>query len=65
MWCLAGNSGYTRAVCRKYYVHPSILSLYECGDLERYLQELDAQPDIKGNGLSQEEEVLMKILEKA
>ena len=56
--------GNTRTVCRKYYVHPSILDLYECSSLERYLKELDAQPDVKGNGLTQEEEVLMKILEK-
>jgi DNA topoisomerase-1 len=57
--------GNTRAVCRKYYVHPAILELYECRELERYLSVLDAQPDIPGNGLTKEEEVLMKILERA
>jgi DNA topoisomerase-1 len=56
--------GNTRAVCRKYYVHPTILDLYECSKLEAYLKKLDAQPDVKGDGLSKEEEVLMKILEK-
>jgi DNA topoisomerase-1 len=57
--------GNTRTVCRKYYVHPAILDLYECSELDRYLKVLDKQPDIRGNGLTQEEEVLMKILEKA
>lgn len=57
--------GNTRTVCRKYYVLPSILELYECSELEQYLQILDSQPNIKGNGLTQEEEALMKILEKA
>ncbi len=56
--------GNTRAVCRKYYVHPAILDLYACSKLESYLSVLDAQPDIPGNGLTKEEEVLMKILEK-
>ena len=56
--------GNTRTVCRKYYVHPAILELYECSDLERYLSALDARPDIPGNGLTQEEEVLMSILSK-
>ncbi len=56
--------GNTRAVCRKYYVHPAILSLYEDNKLERYLKELDALPEIIGDGLTKEEEVLMKILEK-
>ena len=57
--------GNTRTVCRKYYVHPALLDLYECRELERYLKVLDEQPDTKGDGLTQEEEVLMKILEKA
>lgn len=56
--------GNTRTVCRKYYVHPSILDLYECSKLEAFLKKLDAEPDVKGNGLTKEEEVLMKILEQ-
>ena len=56
--------GNTRVVCRKYYVHPAILELYTCNALEQYLKVLDAQPDVPGNGLTQEEEVLMNILAK-
>ncbi len=54
--------GNTRTVCRKYYVHPAILDLYECSKLEAYLKKLDAEPEVKGDGLTKEEEVLMKIL---
>jgi DNA topoisomerase I len=54
--------GNTRTVCKKYYVHPAILDLYECSKLEGYLKKLDAEPEVKGDGLTKEEEVLMKIL---
>ena len=33
--------GNTRTVCKKYYVHPLILSLYESKKLEKYITELD------------------------
>ncbi len=57
--------GNTRTVCRKYYVHPAILDLYECSKLDAFLKELDPLPEVRGDGLTKEEEVLMKILEKA
>jgi DNA topoisomerase-1 len=55
--------GNTRTVCRKYYVHPGLIRLYEENNLEKYLKELDAleKPDNK-SGLTKEELVLMKIL---
>ena len=62
---VAVHLGNTRTVCRKYYVHPAILDLYECSRLEQYLKVLDAEPEVPGDGLTKEEEVLMKILEKA
>ncbi len=34
--------GNTRTVCKKYYVHPLILSLYESKKLDAYTNELDA-----------------------
>ncbi len=56
--------GNTRTVCKKYYVHPQILSLYENKKLEKYIAELD---NIEKNGkkheLTPEEKVVMKILE--
>lgn len=62
---VAAHLGNTRTVCRKYYVHPAILDHFECGKLEQLLQKFDAQPDDAANSLSKDEEVLMKILEKA
>ena len=55
--------GNTRTVCRKYYVHPGIIRLYEEKTLHNYLQELDEieKPD-ELTGLTSEERLLMKIL---
>lgn len=56
--------GNTRNVCKKYYVHPAILSLYENKSLEKYLKELDkiSVNDNKAD-LTSEEKIVMKILE--
>lgn len=57
--------GNTRTVCRKYYVHPGLIRLYEENSLHKYLNELDAleEPDDQ-SGLANEEKVLMKILKQ-
>ena len=57
--------GNTRTVCKKYYVHPGIIRLYEENSLNKYLKELDAieKPDDL-SGLTSEERVLMKILQQ-
>jgi DNA topoisomerase-1 len=58
--------GNTRTVCKKYYVHPIIISLYEDRSLEKYTNELNAiEVDDNKTGLTGEEKVLMKILESA
>jgi DNA topoisomerase-1 len=56
--------GNSRAVCKKYYVHPGLIRLYEENKLVRYLDELDVTECASGEntGLTAEEEVLMKIL---
>jgi DNA topoisomerase-1 len=55
--------GNSRAVCRKYYIHPGLIQLYEENKLVKYLHELDSQGDSPDKiGLTSEEEVLMKIL---
>jgi DNA topoisomerase-1 len=62
--CVSGKLGNTRTVCRKYYVHPGLISLYEEGKLDRYLRELN-KPETDGGdnaALTAEERVLMKIL---
>ena len=57
--------GNTRTVCKKYYVHPGIIKLYEEKNLNKYLDELDKieKPDDLA-GLATEEKVLMKILKE-
>ncbi len=58
--------GNTRTVCKKYYVHPGLIKLYEENNLTSYLTELDKleEPDDK-SGLTAEETVLMKVLAQA
>lgn len=57
--------GNTRAVCKKYYVHPGVLRLYEERVLDKYLKELDEiEKDDNLSGLSSEERMLMKILKE-
>ena len=55
--------GNTRTVCRKYYVHPGLLKLYEENNLQKYLAGLDEieQPD-DVSGLTTSEKILIKIL---
>ena len=56
--------GNTRNVCKKYYVHPAIVSLYEDKSLEKYLHQLDKiEVDDNTAGLTAEEKIVMKILE--
>ncbi|MCW3106209.1 MAG: Eukaryotic topoisomerase catalytic core [Segetibacter sp.] len=55
--------GNTRTVCKKYYVHPLIIGLYETKSLEKYLKDLDnLEQDDDKSGLTKEEKVLMNIL---
>jgi DNA topoisomerase I len=57
--------GNTRTVCKKYYVHPGIIRLYEEQSLHKYLKELDTiEKDDNLSGLTSEELVLMKILKE-
>lgn len=56
--------GNTRTVCKKYYVHPLILSLYETKEIEKYIAELDEiLVDDNKADLTPEEKIVMKILE--
>jgi len=55
--------GNTRTVCKKYYVHPLIVSLYETKTIEKYLKGLDdLEEDDDKSGLTKEEKILMNIL---
>ncbi len=42
---VSSKLGNTRTVCRKYYVHPGIIRLYEEDGLGKYLKELDDSED--------------------
>jgi len=55
--------GNTRSVCRKYYVHPQLIELYETKSLSKYLKgfpEKESQEEV--NGMCADEQVLMWIL---
>jgi len=56
--------GNTRTVCKKYYVHPGLIALYEENNLNKHLAGLDEieKPDDK-TGLHADEPILMKILQ--
>jgi DNA topoisomerase-1 len=55
--------GNTRTVCRKYYIHPIVIQLYENGLLKQYIDELDKiETDDNKSGLTAIEKLLMKIL---
>ena len=59
--CELGN---TKNVCRKYYVHPLVINLYENNSISKYLDELDSIEVNDGKaGLTKEEKIVMKILE--
>jgi DNA topoisomerase-1 len=55
--------GNTRAICKKYYVHPQLVRLYEEESLDKYLAELDQLENCDSTtDLTNDEKVLMKIL---
>jgi Topoisomerase IB len=61
---VAAHLGNTATVCRKYYVHPLIINLYENKSIKKYLDELDQIEINDGKaGLTKEESIVMKMLE--
>lgn len=58
--------GNTRTICKKYYVHPAIMEMYENDQLGKYLVLLngDTRDPESITGLAKEEKVLLKILEE-
>ncbi len=56
--------GNTRTVCKKYYVHPGIIDMYENKSLEKYIRQLDTiEVNDNKTDLTAEEKIVMKILE--
>ncbi len=60
---VAVTLGNTRTVCKKYYVHPTIISSYEHGTLFKYIDHLDEVKDHKASELNTAEKALLSILE--
>jgi len=56
--------GNTRTVCKKYYVHPTVIKSYEEGTLFKYIQDLDEDKDVRASELNTAEKALLEILEK-
>ena len=60
---VAINLGNTRTVCKKYYVHPSVIKSYEEGTIFNYIKKLDDDRDIKVAELNLAEKALLKLLD--
>ena len=63
--CVSQHLGNTRTVCKKYYVHPVIITMYENKSLSKYFANLEKiEKDDNKSGLTADEKVLLQILEK-
>jgi len=60
---VAVNLGNTRTVCKKYYVHPTVIKSYEEGTIFKYISELDEDKDVNASELNLAEKALLQILE--
>ncbi|MFT3909785.1 MAG: DNA topoisomerase IB [Ferruginibacter sp.] len=61
---VAAQLGNSRTICKKYYVNPVIISLYESKGIEKYFKQLDSiEKDDNKSGLTADEKMIMKILE--
>lgn len=63
---VAAKLGNTRAVCKKYYVHPRLLEDYENGSLEPWLKKIRLQRKQPANadGLHADEKILLHYLKQ-
>lgn len=60
---VSSKLGNTRTVCKKYYVHPGLIRLYEENKINQYLQQLDEiEKDDDKASLTHEEKILMMLL---
>ncbi|WP_294249259.1 DNA topoisomerase IB [uncultured Chryseobacterium sp.] len=61
---VASHLGNTSTICKKYYVHPLVINLYENNTIKKYLDELDQIEENDGKAdLTHEEKLVLKILE--
>jgi DNA topoisomerase-1 len=62
---VAAHLGNTRSVCKKYYVHPTILTLYEERLLHKYFDFYGKRGLPQSTATAPEEKILMRILERS
>lgn len=60
---VALNLGNTRTVCKKYYVHPTVIRSYEEGAIFKYIKDLDNERDVNASELNAAEKALLMILQ--
>ncbi len=60
---VALNLGNTRTVCKKYYIHPTIIKSYEDGMIFKYLDNLNENKSSELDELTDTEKALLEILE--
>ncbi len=60
---VSAKLGNSRTICKKYYVHPALIKMYEENSLFPYIENLDKleEPD-DVTGLTDAEKILMRIL---
>lgn len=59
---VAINLGNTRTVCKKYYVHPTVIRSYEEGTIFKYISKLDENKDVNVVELNTAEKALLDLL---
>jgi len=60
---VALNLGNTRTVCKKYYVHPTVIKSYEEGTIFKYICALDEKKEVNSAELNTAEKALLDLLE--
>ena len=61
---VAFHLGNTRTVCKKYYVHPTLIKSYEEGRIDNYLEQITVDKPLSEPGLNQAEKVLLELIGK-
>ncbi len=62
---VSAKLGNSRAICKKYYVHPGLVRLYEENNFSKYFQLAnETVGDAEDTGLTSSEKVLLKILKR-
>ncbi|UYQ92695.1 DNA topoisomerase IB [Chitinophaga horti] len=59
--CKLGN---TRAVCKKYYIHPRLFEMYEAGTITPYITSLTSKRKAAQGALGAEEKCLLTLLKQ-